>query len=197
MISLTYWVEYSINVTFSFNRPKIETTKNDSDVRLVERWVPTENFHKFSPYCYFPRHSQIMVNTAIGVLFIEFPELHIHLDPFIDSVYISGSCRFRLYFFFCRDFAVPLMHPLFDLVAPISPSPCIWLIHFHLQQQQQQHQHHPHSRSPPFRSPRRQRIPYRLPAHPLCPRHPAATMPWKTPAWRMGSSLRSPFRGYL
>ena len=59
-----------------------------------------------------------MVNAATGILFIEFPELHIHLDPFIDSVYISGSCCFRLYFFFRRDFAVLLMHPLFDPAAP-------------------------------------------------------------------------------
>ena len=59
-----------------------------------------------------------MVNPAMGVLFIEFPELHIHLDLFLDSVYILGSCHFQLYFFFCRDFAIPLMHPLFDPVAP-------------------------------------------------------------------------------
>ena len=59
-----------------------------------------------------------MANAVMGVLFIEFPELHIHLDPFIDSVYISGSCHFQHYFFFYRDFAVPLMHPLFDPAAP-------------------------------------------------------------------------------
>ena len=53
-----------------------------------------------------------------GVLFIEFPEQHIHLDPFIDSVYISGSCHFRLYFFFHHNFAVPLIHPLFNPAAP-------------------------------------------------------------------------------
>ena len=58
-----------------------------------------------------------MANATTGALFIEFPELHIHLDPFIDSVYISGSCHFRLYFFFRRDFVVPLMHPLFDPIA--------------------------------------------------------------------------------
>ena len=64
-----------------------------------------------------------MVNAAMGVLFIEFPELHIHLDPFIDSMYISGSCCCRLYFFFRRDFAVPLMHPLFDPAAPYIAIP--------------------------------------------------------------------------
>ena len=64
-----------------------------------------------------------MANAATCVLFIEFPELHIHLDPFIDSVYIFGSCHFRLYFLFCRNFAVPLMHPLFDLAAPYIAIP--------------------------------------------------------------------------
>ena len=59
-----------------------------------------------------------MANAATGVLFIEFPDLHIHLDPFIDSIYISGSCRFRLYFFFRCDSAVPLTRPLFDPSAP-------------------------------------------------------------------------------
>ena len=59
-----------------------------------------------------------MANAATGVLFIEFSKLHIHLDPFIDFVYISGSCHFRLYFFFRRHFVVPLTHPLFDPAAP-------------------------------------------------------------------------------
>ena len=69
-----------------------------------------------------------MANAATGVLFIEFPELHIHLDPFINSVYISGSCHFRFYFFFCRDFAVPLMHPLFDPAAPYIAIP-LYMVH--------------------------------------------------------------------
>ena len=64
-----------------------------------------------------------MTNATTGILFIEFPELHIHLDSFIYLVYISGSCHFRLYFFFCRDFAVPLMHPLFDPAAPYIAIP--------------------------------------------------------------------------
>ena len=71
----------------------------------------------------FPRHSQIMANAATAVLYIEFPELHIHLDPFIDSIYISGRCEFRLYFFFRRDFAVPLAHPQFDPLAPYIAIP--------------------------------------------------------------------------
>ena len=58
-----------------------------------------------------------------SVLFIEFPDLHIHLSPFIDFVYISGSCRFRLYFFFHRNFAVPLTHPLFDPSTPYVAIP--------------------------------------------------------------------------
>ena len=64
-----------------------------------------------------------MANAATSILFIEFPDLHIDLDPFIDYVYISGSCWFRLYFFFCRDFAVPLTHPLFDPSAPYIAIP--------------------------------------------------------------------------
>ena len=59
-----------------------------------------------------------MENAATSILFIEFPDLHFHLDPVIDSVYIAGSCRFHFYFFFCRDFAVPLTHPMFDPTAP-------------------------------------------------------------------------------
>ena len=52
------------------------------------------------------------------ILFIEFPDLHFHLDLVIDSVYIAGSFRFRFYFFFRRDFAIPLTHPLFDPSVP-------------------------------------------------------------------------------
>ena len=54
----------------------------------------------------------------MGILFIEFPDLQFHIGPMIDSVYITGTCSFRLYFFFCRDFAVPLSYPLFDPAAP-------------------------------------------------------------------------------
>ena len=31
----------------------------------------------------------------------------------INSIYITSTCRFCLYFFFCKDFVVPLSHPLF------------------------------------------------------------------------------------
>ena len=57
------------------------------------------------------------------ILFIEFLDLHFHMDPVIDSVYIAGSCRFCFYFFFHRDFAVPLTHPLFDPTAPYIAIP--------------------------------------------------------------------------
>ena len=59
-----------------------------------------------------------MENAVTGVLFIEFPDLHLHLDPVLEFVYITGSCHFYFYFFFSRDFAVPLTHPLFDPTAP-------------------------------------------------------------------------------
>ena len=54
----------------------------------------------------------------MGVLFLEFPDLHFHLDLVLDSAYIASTCRFRFYFFFHRDFAVPLTYPLFDPSAP-------------------------------------------------------------------------------
>ena len=74
-----------------------------------------------------------MANAATGILFIEFPELHIHLDPFLDLVYILGSFHFRLYFFFCCDFAIPLYmaHPFPPLptaaapAAPVAPAPAV------------------------------------------------------------------------
>ena len=64
-----------------------------------------------------------MENAATCILFIELPNLHFHLDPVIDSVYIAGSCRFHFYFFFHRDFVVPLTHPLFDPTAPYIAIP--------------------------------------------------------------------------
>ena len=59
-----------------------------------------------------------MENAATGTLFIEFPDLHFHLDAVIDSVYVAGSCQFHFYFFFHRDFAIPLTHSLFDPFTP-------------------------------------------------------------------------------
>ena len=56
--------------------------------------------------------------AAIVVLFAELPELQLHLDPVLDSIYITATCCVRLYIFFHRDFAVPLFNPLFDLVTP-------------------------------------------------------------------------------
>ena len=64
-----------------------------------------------------------MEHAAIGVLFIEFPDLHFHLDLILDSVHIAGSCHFRFYFFFHRDFIVPLTHPLFDPSTPYIAIP--------------------------------------------------------------------------
>ena len=59
----------------------------------------------------------------MGILFIELPNLQFHIDPMIDSVYITGTCRFRLYFFFHRDFAVPLFHLLFGPTVPFIVIP--------------------------------------------------------------------------
>ena len=57
------------------------------------------------------------MDTTI-VLFLEFPDLQLHHDQMFDSLYIVGSCRFHLYFFSHRDFAIPLFHPAFDLSIP-------------------------------------------------------------------------------
>ena len=68
-------------------------------------------------------HSQTMDQVTTRVLFIEFPELYFHIDLYLDSIYISGICRFRFYFFFYRDFVVPLTHPQFDLSTPYIAIP--------------------------------------------------------------------------
>ena len=99
-----------------------------SDLRRIR--IPTENFLKFSPYCVLLRHFQIMENSVTGALFIEFPNLHFHLDPVLDSVYIAGSCRFHFYFFFSRDFVDPLTHPLFDPTAPYIAIPIYMALPF-------------------------------------------------------------------
>ena len=64
-----------------------------------------------------------MEHVATSVLLLEFPDLHFLLDPILDSIYIASSCCFRFYFFFRRDFAVPLTHPLFDPFAPYIAIP--------------------------------------------------------------------------
>ena len=83
---------------------------------------PTENFMD-SHSTFMPRHSQTIEQAATSALFLKFPDLHFHVDPALDSVYIATTCRFRFYFFFCRDFAVPLTHPLFDPSAPFIVMP--------------------------------------------------------------------------
>ena len=75
--------------------------------RLVIRILP-RNFQILILFCVCSRHSQTM-NMAVIVI-----ELQWHYDHVMDSLYMTGTCRFRLYFFFRRDFAVPLFHHLFD-----------------------------------------------------------------------------------
>ena len=57
-----------------------------------------------------------METTA--TLFVEIPDLELHYDPMYNSLYIVGSCHFRLYLLSNRDFNAPLFHPTFDLAAP-------------------------------------------------------------------------------
>ena len=73
-------------------------------------------------------YSQTMDMVATTILFIEFPELQFHLDPVIDSVYITGTYCFCLFFFFRRDFIVPLSHPLFNPIAPFIAIP-VYIAH--------------------------------------------------------------------
>ena len=84
---------------------------------------PTENFFKFSLCFIFLCHSQTLVMEAMTVLFIELPEMQLHYDPMFDSLYIVGSCRFRLYLFSHRDFGIPLFHPAFDPLVPYFAMP--------------------------------------------------------------------------
>ena len=76
---------------------------------------PTENSPKFSPYCVFPH--------AIAILFFKIPDMPLHYDPMFDSLYIVGSCRFRLYPFSHKDFAIPLFHLAFDSSIPYFAIP--------------------------------------------------------------------------
>ena len=51
------------------------------------------------------------------MLFLEIPDMQLHYDPMFDSLYIVGSCHFRLYLFSNRNFAAPLFHLAFDPVV--------------------------------------------------------------------------------
>ena len=102
---------------------KTEATENECDVSITQHMNPTENFFKFSPCFTFPRHSQTLVMEAMTVLFIELPEMQLHYDPMFDSLYIVGSCRFRLYLFSHQDFGIPLFHPTFDPLVPYFAMP--------------------------------------------------------------------------
>ena len=90
---------------------------------MAHHMNPTENFLKFSPCFAFPRHSQIPEMDATIVLFVKIPDMQLHYDPIFNSLYIVGSCRFRIYFFCGRDFAVPLFDPAFDPSTPYIAFP--------------------------------------------------------------------------
>ena len=66
------------------------------------------------------RHSQTMDMAVTTILF---PELQFHYDPVIDSLYITATCRFYLYFFVRPDFAVRSFSPLFDTTTPFLAIP--------------------------------------------------------------------------
>ena len=101
---------------------------------------PTENFFNSHPtLC-----THVILRSRRWIQrpsFIEFPDLQFHHDPMFDSLYITGTCHFRLYFFACRDFAVSLFHLLFDPAAPYIAIPLTWSIQ---QPQPHHHQHLPH-----------------------------------------------------
>ena len=71
----------------------------------------------------FSRHSQTLAMDTTAVLFLEIPNMQLHYDPMSDSLYIAGSCRFCLYLFSNRNFAVPLFHPAFDPAIPYFAFP--------------------------------------------------------------------------
>ena len=60
---------------------------------------------------------------ATTTLFLEFPDLQLHHDQMFDSLYIVGSCHFRLYLCSHKDFTIPLFHPTFDPSVPYFAIP--------------------------------------------------------------------------
>ena len=154
---------------------------------------PTKNFPKFLSYCMSPHYSQTMDMAATAILFAELPELQFHYDPVIDSLYVTTTYHFHLYFFFCCDFAVPLFSPLFDPAAPFLVIPLYMA--------------HPAATppvSPPASPPRQFPLsllmvtPQRQQTHPP-PRlmHLTTSTLQLIPTWRMGSFPWNPFRGAL
>ena len=132
----------------------------------------------------------------MSILFIEFPDLHFHLDLVIDSVYIAGSYRFHFYFFFCKDFAVPLSHPLFDPSAPYIAIPLYMA--------------HPFPPPPPPAAVAATIVPPASPPQQVpsislsddddpseATSSSSSTAPGETPALGMDSSLQNPFRGVI
>ena len=142
---------------------------------------PTKNFFKFSPYCVLPCHSQIMEHAVTGVLFLEFLDLHFHLDPVLDSVYIVGSCCFHFYSSYAETLLSHSLTHCLILPHPTSLFRYIWHtpFHFQLQQLQLYHWHHHPSRSPLFPS-MTTMTRQRLRAHLLHPLHQAVVMPRQT-----------------
>ena len=79
---------------------------------------PIENFTNFHPTlctCIILRSRRWMRSPSF---LLRFWNLQPHYDPMFDSLYITRTSHFRLYFFTSRDFVVPLFHPLFDPAAP-------------------------------------------------------------------------------
>ena len=141
------------------------------------------------------RHSQTMDQVVTGILFIEFPDLQFHIDLMIDSVYIIGTCRFHLYFFFRKDFVVPLSHPLFNPVAPFLAIP-LHIVH-------PVPPLAPPAATPPASPPRVVRflsllMMMILQSHTLAyPPVPMTAMPQQILALRTGSYPRNPYRGVV
>ena len=153
---------------------------------------PTEKFLKFSSYFTHPRHSQITKMDATTVLFMELPDLQLHYHPMFDSLYIIGTCHFRLYFFACRDFVVPLFHPLFDPVA-------LYIAIFLQMAHPAPSAAPPAPSSPPPVVPSlsSESDPLEDAASPLHPLLLATVMFRPTQAWRMGFYIQNPFRWRL
>ena len=60
--------------------------------------------------CMYLCHPQILAMTLV-VIFIEMA----HYDPVLDSMFLIGQARVRIYIFFCRPFTVTILSPHFIL----------------------------------------------------------------------------------
>ena len=86
------------------------------NVMLVLAWILLRNFWNSHPTTYVHIIPRLWRWQRRSLDLLSYLNLHFH--PILDTLYITGACRFRLYIFFHCDFAIPLFSPLFDPTAP-------------------------------------------------------------------------------